>query len=156
MKNLLMIRHSQTEMMAKSDMVRQLTKQGTVDAFNLGQKFHKDGISADIIVSSPAARAQKTAQLIARGIRYDENAIVTEKLLYHGHTEEIVSFIRNFGNTVESLIIVGHNPVMMQAINMLGNEKITHLIAGHAVKFQFDTDSWKDVGPETCSYLSRC
>lgn len=146
-----MIRHAQTEMMAKSDMTRQLTEQGVADASALGQMLNNDGFSADIIVSSSAARAKKTAELIARGIRYPENSIVTEKLLYHAHAEEVVSFIRNFDDKVKSLIIIGHNPIMLQAINMLGKRKISHLIAGHAVQFQFNTGSWKNIGVKNCS-----
>lgn len=155
MKNLLLVRHAQAEMMARSDMARQLTKQGITDAETLGSLFHKNDISADIIVSSPAARAQKTAQLLAHGISYDENAVVTEKLLYHAHPEEIISFIRNFDNEVKSLIIVGHNPIILETINMLGTARVPYLHAGYAVKFQFDTGSWKKIGPDTCSNTVR-
>ena len=59
MKNLLMIRHSKTEMVANSDMERKLTEQGMASAVTLGRMFHESGITADMIVSSPAARAKK-------------------------------------------------------------------------------------------------
>ena len=155
MKNLLMIRHSKTEMVANSDMERELTEQGMASAVTLGRMFHESGISADMIVSSPAVRAKKTAQLIARGIRYQESAVVTENLLYHAQPEEIVSFIKHFDNSVKSLIIVGHNPIILEAINMLGNERVARLQTSHAVKFQFDTDSWKDIGPDTCKHMVK-
>ncbi len=155
MKNLLMFRHAQTEIMAKSDMARQLTEKGTADAAAIGNMLHRIGVTADIIVSSPAARAKETARLIAHGIRYNENALVTEKLIYNAHAEDLVSFIRNFDDTVQSLIIVGHNPTMMQAINILGSKRIAHLYAGHGVKFQFNTASWENIGIDTCSYQSR-
>jgi len=150
-----MIRHSKTEMMANSDMERELTEKGMADAVTLGRMFNESGITADVIVSSPAARAQKTAELIARGIKYSESAVVTERLLYHASPEEIVSFIQHFDKNTNSLIIVGHNPILLEAINLLGNERIARLKTSHAVKFQFDTDSWEDAGPATCKHMVK-
>jgi len=155
MKDLLMIRHSKTEMMADSDMERELTEKGMADSVILGRMFNESGITADMIVSSPAARAQKTAQLIARGIKYPENAIVTDKLLYHAAPEEIVSFIQHFDKDIKSLIIVGHNPIILEAINLLGNKRVARLKTSHAVKFQFDTDSWEDVCPDNCKHMVK-
>jgi phosphohistidine phosphatase len=155
MKSLLMIRHSKTEIIADSDMQRKLTEKGMADSVVLGRLLHESGVKADIIVSSPAARAKKTAALIARGIKYPEAAVVSEQLLYHAHPEEIVSFIRNFCNEVKSLIIVGHNPILLEAINMLGNERVARLKTSHAVKFMFDTDSWREVGTETCKHMVK-
>lgn len=150
-----MIRHSKTEMMADSDMERELTEKGMADAVILGRMFHESGISADIIISSPAVRAKKTAQLIARGIKYPESAVVTDKLLYHADPEEIVSFIQHFDKNIKSLIIVGHNPIILEAINLLGNKRVARLQTSHAVKFQFDTDSWEDAGPDTCKHMVK-
>lgn len=155
MKDLLMIRHSKTEMMANSDMERELTEKGMADAITLGRMFNESEISADIIVSSPAARAKKTAQLIARGIKYPESAIVTERLLYHASPEEIVSFVQHFDTNINSLIIVGHNPILLGAINILGNERVARLQTSHAVKFQFNTDSWEDIGPDNCKHMVK-
>ena len=155
MKDLLMIRHSKTEMLANSDMERELTEKGMADAVTLGRMFNDSEITADILVSSPAARAQKTAKLIARGIKYPESAIVTEQLLYHAAPEEIVSFIQHFDKNINSLIIVGHNPIILEAINLLGSERVARLKTSHAVKFQFDTDLWEDVGPDTCKHMVK-
>jgi len=155
MKDLLMIRHSKTEMLADSDMERELTEKGMADAVTLGRMFNESGIKADIIVCSPAVRAIKTAQLVARGLNYPENAIVTETLLYHAAPEEIVSFVQHFDKNIKSLIIVGHNPIILEAINILGNERVARLKTSHAVKFQFDTDLWEDVGSKTCKHMVK-
>jgi phosphohistidine phosphatase len=155
MKDLLMIRHSKTEMLANSDMERELTEKGMADAVTLGRMLNDSEITADILVSSPAARAQKTAKLIARGIKYPESAIVTEQLLYHAAPEEIVSFIQHFDKNINSLIIVGHNPIILEAINLLGSKRVARLKTSHAVKFQFDTDLWEDVGSETCKHMVK-
>ena len=150
-----MIRHSKTEMLANSDMERELTEKGMADAVTLGRMFNESGINADIIVSSPAARAKKTAQLIARGINYQESAVVTEQLLYHASPEEIVSFIKHFDKNINSLIIVGHNPILLEAINILGNERVARLKTSHAVKFQFDADTWEDIGSDNCKHMVK-
>jgi len=155
MKDLLMIRHSKTEMMADSDMKRELTEQGMADAVTLGKMFHESGIKADIFVSSPAVRAKKTAKLIARGLNYPENSIISEELLYYAHPEEIVSFVRHFDKNIDSLIIVGHNPIILEAINILGNKRVARLKTSHAVKFQFDTDSWEDISPDNCKHMVK-
>ena len=139
-------------MLANSDMERELTEKGMADAATLGRMFNESGISADIIVSSPAVRAVKTAKLIACGINYPESAVVTERLLYHSCPEEIVSLIQHFDKNIKSLIVVGHNPILLEAINLLGNERVARLKTSHTVKFQFDTDSWKNAGPNTCKH----
>ncbi len=155
MKNLLMVRHSKTEVLANSDMERELTEKGMADAVTLGRMLHESGISADIIVSSPAARAKKTAKLIARGIKYPENAIVSESLLYNAHPEDIVSFIQHFDKNIDSLIIVGHNPILLEAINLLSNKRVARLQTSHAVKFKFDTDSWENIGSAACKHMVK-
>ena len=150
-----MIRHSKTEMTAGSDMERELTEKGMADAVTLGRLLHDGGVTADIIVSSPAARAEKTARLIARGIMYPESAVVSEQLLYHARPKEIVSYIQHFDSKIKSLIIVGHNPILLEAINLLGNARVARLKTSHTVKFQFDTDSWEDVGPDSCKHMVK-
>lgn len=155
MKNLVMVRHSKTEMAAETDMKRQLTEQGMADAVVLGRLFNDGGIKADLIISSNAARAKKTAQLIARGIKFNESSIVAEPLLYHCEPEEIVSFIKNCDDSVKSLIIVGHNPIILQAINLIGSERVARLQTSQAVKFQFGTESWQEIGPDTCIHMIK-
>jgi phosphohistidine phosphatase len=136
-------------------MARRLTEEGISDAAALGHRLHKKGIKADIIISSPAVRAETTAQLVAAAINYPENAIVSEKFLYHTYPEEIVAFIRNFDDEVKSLFIVGHNPVLFETVNLLGTEEIDKLRPGQAVKFQFDVASWKDISPDTCKKMKE-
>lgn len=153
MKNLLIIRHARAEMVAKSDMARRLSEEGMADAAALGCKLHEAGITADIIVSSPAVRAETTARLIARGINYPENAIVSEKFLYHAHPEEIISFIRHLDDQVGSLIIVGHNPALLETVNLLGTERVVVFRPAQAAKFEFDVASWEDTGTGICKSM---
>ncbi|MFA6715987.1 MAG: histidine phosphatase family protein, partial [Victivallaceae bacterium] len=150
---LLIIRHARAEIIAKSDRVRKLSEEGQAAAIALGCKLHEAGISADMIVSSPAVRAETTAQLIARGINYSKNAIVSEEFLYHAHPEEIISFIRNLDDKVESLLIVGHNPALFETVNLLGPEQVVVFRPGQALRFQFDVASWKGVDRETCKSM---
>lgn len=149
MKNLLLMRHAHTEKIAKTDIKRKLTEQGRAEAKVFGQKLNTHGVEWSLVFCSSAVRAQETAQLLAHNIEYPENSIITEPMLYHADAMEIISFIQNLDDDLESVIIIGHNPVMLETINLLGNDKLGQLKPCHAVKFRFAVDNWENIGPGT-------
>jgi phosphohistidine phosphatase len=151
MKNLLLMRHAHTEKFAKTDIQRKLTEQGRAEAKVFGQKLNTHGVDWNLVFCSPAERAQETAQLMAHNIEFPENLIVTEPMLYHAGAMEIVSFIQNLDDDLESVIIIGHNPVMLEIINLLGKERTGQLKPCHAVKFRFAVDNWENIGFGTCA-----
>ena len=72
MKNLLLIRHAKSSWddPLLSDQERPLNKRGKRDAPAMGLMLKEKGLHPDLILSSPAKRALKTAKLIAEAIDY--------------------------------------------------------------------------------------
>ena len=62
MKSLFLLRHAKTERDSPSgrDFDRQLTNRGRGDAARLGKELRKESFKADLILSSPAARASSS------------------------------------------------------------------------------------------------
>jgi probable phosphoglycerate mutase len=89
MKRLYFVRHGLSEMNIRGEMSGHidtpLTPEGHEQAKRAGQKAREQGISFDIILSSPLQRAHDTAKHIARHVDYDENAIELHDFLKERH-----------------------------------------------------------------------
>ncbi len=78
MKTLYLVRHAKSSWSnpALSDFDRGLNKRGKRNAPVMGKRMVVDGVKPDLIVSSPAKRALKTARIIAKEIGYPRKNIV--------------------------------------------------------------------------------
>lgn len=94
MKHLYFIRHGESEMNTKSLFAgysdTPLTEKGHGQAKEAGKKLSSEGLSFDIIVSSPLQRAHDTAKHVARAVGYPHEEIKTMDILkerYYGELE---------------------------------------------------------------------
>lgn len=58
-----------------------LTDKGRADAAIEGQRLRADGLTFDLIISSPLTRAKETAEILARAVRYSTDAIIVDSCL---------------------------------------------------------------------------
>jgi len=75
MKKLFLIRHAKSSWSdpSVSDFHRKLNKRGKRDAPFMAEKLAaRDNTLPDIVISSPAKRAKKTARFMANGVGYPE------------------------------------------------------------------------------------
>jgi phosphohistidine phosphatase len=72
MKILLLVRHAKSSKSepALPDKDRPLNDRGKRDATKMGERLAKREVGPDLILSSPAKRALKTAQIIAKKLDY--------------------------------------------------------------------------------------
>ncbi len=84
MKYIYLIRHAKSSWgeVDISDFDRPLNKRGKKDLPFMANRLKEFGIKPDLILSSPAKRAQKTAKTIAETIDYDMQDILYEESLY--------------------------------------------------------------------------
>jgi len=87
MKRLYLLRHAKSSWkdLTLSDFDRPLNKRGKRDAPLIAKKLKEKGIRPDIIISSPAKRARKTAKIFAKTLHV---ALKTEEKLYEAHTSD--------------------------------------------------------------------
>jgi len=87
-KTLLLVRHAKSSRNepALQDKDRPLNNRGKRDAPKMGKRLAKREVTPDLILSSPAKRALKTAQLIAKKLDYKLQDIVVDERLYARRT----------------------------------------------------------------------
>ena len=77
MKTIILVRHAKSSWKNPrlDDFERPLNKRGRRDAPLMGEKLKERQILPDLILASPAKRARKTADLIAKAIGYPRKNI---------------------------------------------------------------------------------
>ena len=145
MKQLLIMRHAKSSWgdPAVEDFDRNLNERGKEDAPEMGKRILKKGFKPDLIVSSPARRALKTAKDVARELGYDEKNIEQHFAIYEAAIEDVIHVIRNLEDQYERVIIVGHNPAFTGLVGYLGDALIENMPTAGAALLELNIKTWK-------------
>lgn len=104
-----------------------------------------------MILTSPATRAEQTAQIIAEELNYD-GIITRNEVIYKAFLNELLETLSYTYDNINSLFMVGHNP----AIGTLAF-KLTKLREnfemGSIARIDFDCDSWLDINEENAKLI---
>ena len=121
MKRLLLLRHAKavptTEPLADID--RPLAERGERDARRIGKRLMEQRLRPALMVSSPAARALRTAQLVADELDHAPEAIALDRGLYLAEPAALVAIIARQDAAIETLLVVGHNPGLSELVHRL-------------------------------------
>jgi phosphohistidine phosphatase len=149
MKTLFLVRHAKSsrDEPVLPDKDRPLNERGKRDAPKMGERLAKRDVAPDLILSSPAKRALKTAQIIAKKLDYKLADIVVEERLYATSADHLLHIIRKLGAKPKSVMLFGHNPELTALAHRLSN-KITHLPTCAVAEFTFDAKSWSATGKD--------
>lgn len=148
MKKLILIRHSKTEnqVAGQNDYFRILKPRGHNDARLIAEKLKERGIQPDLLISSPAKRAEQTANIFAQTFNYPADKIALHQFIYDGYTSgQFVTFLNQQPDELDQICVIGHNPeIAMLAIN-LTDGNFFHFPTTATVVINFHVDSWKEV-----------
>ncbi|WP_053182607.1 SixA phosphatase family protein [Sunxiuqinia dokdonensis] len=147
MKRVVIVRHAKAVPYGyDDDFNRKLRDRGKNDANQISLKLIGDGIKADLIISSPAKRALKTAEIYAENFRYSIHSIQIEEDLYEGMTtQEFVDLLREISEEVQTVFVFGHNPLVYHLTNNLVKLFNSDMPTCSTVAVDFDVESWKEV-----------
>jgi phosphohistidine phosphatase len=150
MKTLFLVRHAKSsrDEPALPDKDRPLNDRDKRDAPKMGERLAKRGVTPDLILSSPAKRALKTAQIIAKKLDYKPAHIVVDERIYETGSDELLHVIRELGAKPKSVMLFGHNPGLTELAHHLSN-KVTHLPTCAFAEFTFDAKSWSTTGKKS-------
>jgi len=107
------------------DSERKLTREGREKLKCVAAALCEMGISFDLILSSPYARARQTAELIAASLKC-EKRLKLSNLLEPGSTfEALIREINRLSKLDDSILLVGHEPFLSKLISRLltGNDE---------------------------------
>lgn len=121
MKRLLLLRHAKAVPATDPlvDIDRPLADRGERDARRIGERLRQQRVQPALILTSPAARALRTAQLVAHTIDYPHDAIALEHRLYLAEPAAITEIVAAQDAAIETLLVVGHNPGLTELVHRL-------------------------------------
>ena len=157
MKTLTLVRHAKSSWKDKtlSDHDRPLNKRGKRDAPRMGKRLAKASICPDLIVTSTAVRAKRTAETIAAEIGYPISHIMMDEGLYLSGVSGVLDLIHNLGDANNHVMLFGHNPGFTDLARALTGEYIVNMPTCAVYCVGFDVDSWSKVSREsgTCAFF---
>lgn len=154
MKTLLVQRHAKSSWKHPelSDHDRPLNKRGKRDAPRMGRLVAAQGLRPDVIVSSTARRARRTAEEVARHAGC-EGAVQLDRRLYLASPDEIVDVVRGVAGSARRVMVVGHNPGLEDLVARLAGRRETLPTAALAA-LRLSIRSWTELTASTAGALA--
>ncbi|HEY7745551.1 MAG TPA: histidine phosphatase family protein [Desulfuromonadales bacterium] len=155
MKRLTLVRHAKSswEDPALADFDRPLSKRGKQDAPLMGERLAGRDPRPELIISSPAKRARKTARLIARELELTDDRLILVMEIYEAEPEILLKVVRGLDNRWAHVLLVGHNPGLTELGNLLADCGIENIPTCGALCLDFDADDWQNLGSSSGSLV---
>lgn len=121
MSRLYLIRHAKSSWSdsALDDFDRPLNSRGKRDGPEMARRLGSLRILPDLIVSSPAKRAKKTAKFMAEGVGYNKKKIRYIDALYLGSLAFHLNLLESLTGQYKTLFLVGHNHTITELAEYL-------------------------------------
>lgn len=150
-KKLYLVRHAKAQQQSidNTDFSRMLSERGMRDASLVGDYCKQHGYSVDMIISSPAARAFATAELMAQQMEHNLEGIHTNEELYMASVRTFLQVVNQLKDDWESVLITSHDPTVTYLGEHLSNAEVGHMPTGSMMAINFETDSWAEVSENT-------
>ncbi len=154
MKRLVLLRHGKSDWGAGSatDHDRPLAPRGARAAKTMGRLLAAAEAQPDLVVTSSAVRAHKTAELAAAAGGWD-GAIQVERTLYGAAPTEVIRLVRGINDAVGALMLVGHEPTWSSLASLLTGGSRVRVATATAVGVDLAVGAWAQVGPD-CGELA--
>ncbi len=149
MKTVLILRHAKSSWREAglADHERPLNKRGKRDAPRMGRLLREEDLVPDLIISSSAVRARKTAQLVIEASGYDGELRLAREL-YAAEPEAYLEVLQILPETVTSVMVVGHNPGLEELLELLSGDW-QRLPTAALAQVALELDAWQDLSEET-------
>ncbi|MGC9521583.1 MAG: SixA phosphatase family protein [Anaerolineae bacterium] len=123
MKTLLIMRHAKSSWKhaGMPDHDRPLKKRGERDAPRMGRLLVEENLVPQLIITSTAKRARRTAKMVAKACGY-AGEVVLEHDLYAAGPMGLIRVLRNVDDRYHRVMVVGHNPGLEVFLEVLTGE----------------------------------
>jgi phosphohistidine phosphatase len=146
-RRLLICRHAKSSWQDGdvSDFARTLNKRGERDAPEMGRRLVQRGIQPDLILTSPATRAQSTAMHYAAQLGCAPDVLQLNPAQYAASPSALLAVVQGLPPQMRTVLLVGHNPESTVLANALGGLAIDNIPTCGVVALEFVLDSWRDL-----------
>lgn len=151
MKKIYLIRHAKSSWKdtTLSDFDRPLNGRGKRDVVFMAKRLKMFDVKPDLIYTSPAKRAEKTAKEIAKEIDCDKKKLKLCETLYEGSYEDYVNLIHETDDKHDSIFIIAHNPTITEVGERLSGAILSNIPTCAIVCISFDVESFKEISEES-------
>ena len=149
MKTLLILRHAKSSWsnLGLADIDRPLNKRGKRDAPRIGALLREEDLVPDLIISSPALRARKTAKAVSDNSGY-EGEIEIQGEFYPGDPDSFIEAFYSIPNQIERILIIAHNPGLEELLYVLTGES-ARMPTSALAQVSLPVDRWLDLDDDT-------
>lgn len=146
-RRLYLIRHAKSSWKDTklSDFDRPLNKRGKHDAPFMGTRLRKYHVVPDLIITSPAKRAIKTAKLLAEEIHYPKKEIAEKKHIYAADVQDLLEIIKKLDNQKKQVFLIGHNPGLTLLAEKLSGLPVQNIPTCGIFCVEFQEENWADI-----------
>ncbi len=143
MKTVLILRHAKSSWNAPElfDYDRPLNKRGKRAAPRMGYHLREQGLIPDLILSSSAKRARKTAAKVAKACGYDGKPELLDAF-YLAPPGVYFETLQALPDTYQCVMVVGHNPTMEELVMHL-TEQIERMPTAALAYVTLPIKQWK-------------
>ncbi len=103
----------------QSDAARRLTEKGKAKLRAILSRVREAGVSPDVILTSPLARARETAAIAKEELGFAGELIETEVLVPYSTSVNVWEEIRSDYSDAAQILLVGHDPLFSDFVCFL-------------------------------------
>jgi len=146
MKTLIVVRHAKSswERFDQPDIERPLNDRGKKDAPEMAQRLKEKNIKIDLLVSSPAKRAKKTARLFAEEYKINKDNIQIVEELYEAASDTFYKVVATLPAKEKVVALFSHNPGITEFVNSLTNIRIDDMPTCGVFAVSAAIDEWTE------------
>ncbi len=146
MLRLMLFRHGKSDWTSntRGDRDRPLNDRGERSAATMGLVLRKMGEIPDLLISSPAIRAETTAALARISGGWGSRLEIDEEL-YGGGPESAIGVATRCGEDTKRLMLVGHEPTWSLLAQRITGGRIVVKTAT-VLAFDLNVAKWEDIG----------
>jgi phosphohistidine phosphatase len=157
MRRLTLMRHADARWndSGVSDLERPLNRRGTGAAEAMARRLGELRLVPELVLVSPARRAQQTAEIMARELSLPVRLLVREEGLYLAAPPELLRLVRGAGPLVQHLMVLGHNPGLTELAHELAPRQAPRELSAAALcSMEFGCAGWGEIGA-ACLHSAR-
>lgn len=149
-KTVLLLRHGKSDWNATydKDHDRPLNSRGRRASGAMGRWLADMGPLPDLILCSTAVRAQSTCILASEAGSWGAD-VQYERALYHAAPEDLIHFLQEVPDHIETVMLVGHQPTWSITITLLSACRVGAFPTASMARVDLFIESWKRSAPGT-------
>lgn len=150
---LLVLRHGKSDWEANydQDFGRPLAARGVKSAKKMAGFIGQLGLEPELIITSPARRALRTAEIVADALEIDE--IQQEMAIYGAGYQRLAQVVSDIPDGLRVVLLTGHNPGLESLVEALTGESYVVMKTCSLAVLEGRSDSWS--APASPAYLLR-